>query len=158
MTVLFCCMQALLNSGCHAHLALSAAWDGDRQEAWRTASLCVRRFSPSGSTLLEGALCLLHACLALQLLLEPASKAAAGMVGELAVMQQDVAASGRSVDDASAWCEVLTDMLLSMLSQPSSLPREVASQAFRMTMPHQTRESLDLLIAVSFAYLLCKHI
>lgn len=151
MTVVFYSMQDLLSSGCRAHVALSAAWKDDQQKAWCSAALHVHRFSPRGSTPLEGALCLLHVCLALQLLLEPACKAASGMVGELAAMQEDVIAAGRAAGDSSAWCAALTDMLLSMLCQSSSLSREVASQAFRMTMPHQTRESLDLLIAVCCA-------
>lgn len=148
MTVLLCYMQALLSSGRRAHLALSATWDREQQAAWCSASLAVRHFSPSASTQLESALSLLHTSAALHLLLDPTSKAASGMVGELAVMQQDVTASVGSVDDTSTWCEVLTDMLLSLLCQPSSLHREVASQAFRMTMPHQTKQSLDLLVAV----------
>ena len=60
--VLFCFTQDLLNSGQHAHVALSAAWKADQREAWHTATLHIRRFSPSGSTPVEGVLCLLHVC------------------------------------------------------------------------------------------------
>lgn len=157
MTVLLCCLQALLSSGRHAHLALSATWDGEQQAAWCSASLVVHHFSPRGSTQLESALSLLRASAALHLLLDPTSKAASGMVGELAVMRQDITASVGSVDATSTWCEVLTDMLLSLLCQPSSLHREVASQAFRMTIPHQTRQSLDLLVAVRSYLSKCSH-
>ena len=148
-------MQALLSSGRHAHLALSAGWEGQQQEAWRTATLFVRHFSPGSSSSLEAALCLLHVCLALQLLLDPPSKAAAGMVGELAAMQKDLTTAGQGGGDTGTWCEALTDMLLSLLCQPSSLCREVASQVFRMTMAHQTRQSLELLIGVRMLVCVC---
>ena len=92
-------------------------------------SLCVSLslpLLPSGSTPLEGALCLLHVRLALQLLLEPASRATSGMVGELAAMQENVTTSGQATGDPCDWCEVLTNMLLNLLCQ-SSLSHEVAS-------------------------------
>ena len=151
-------MQALLSSGRHAHLALSAGWEGQQQEAWRTATLFVRHFSPGSSSSLEAALCLLHVCLALQLLLDPPSKTAAGMVGELAAMQKDLTTAGQGGGGTGTWCEALTDMLLSLLCQPSSLCREVASQVFRMTMAHQTRQSLELLIGVRMLVCVCVHV
>ena len=47
-----------------------------------------------------------------------------------------------------SWIEVLTDMLLSFLSQPSQLWRGVAEQVFRLVTSHVTSKCLHLILGV----------
>jgi len=48
-----------------------------------------------------------------------------------------------------AWIDVLTDLLLSLLSQPQNLPRVIVNLSFIQLIPHFTTTSLRLIIDVS---------
>lgn len=53
------------------------------------------------------------------------------------------------------WSEVLTDVLLGFLAQPSQLWRTLSKQVYRHISSHLTNEALQLIIKVSFDYVLC---
>lgn len=53
------------------------------------------------------------------------------------------------VDDGPAWIDVLTELLISMMSQQSRLTRSVARTVFRLLSQHVTKNALDLIINVS---------
>lgn len=48
------------------------------------------------------------------------------------------------------WVEVVTEMLLSLLSQESHLVRVVVTNVFKILSPHMTTPALDLVINVSY--------
>ncbi|XP_013379455.1 myb-binding protein 1A-like protein isoform X2 [Lingula anatina] len=55
---------------------------------------------------------------------------------------------GKAADGEPEWVEVITEILLSLLSQPSHLVRVVVSSVFRMLCPHMTTDALQLIIDV----------
>ena len=52
------------------------------------------------------------------------------------------------------WSEVLTDVLLGFLAQPSQLWRMLSKQAYRHISSHLTNEALQLIVKVSHSHLL----
>ena len=53
-----------------------------------------------------------------------------------------------AVDEEPHWSEVLTDLLLGCLAQPSQLWRILSKQVYRHISPHLTNEGLQLIIKV----------
>ena len=51
--------------------------------------------------------------------------------------------------DEPEWVEVVTEMLLSLLSQPSNAVRSVVTTVFAMLCPHITAGALQLILDVS---------
>jgi len=57
---------------------------------------------------------------------------------------------GEVEEDEPHWTEVLTDVLLGFLAQPSQLWRTLSKQTYRYFTPHLTEEALHLVIKVSY--------
>ena len=51
--------------------------------------------------------------------------------------------------DEPHWVEVLTEVLLSLLTQPSSLFRHVVDHVFTLLAPHLTLNALNMILEVS---------
>ena len=110
-------------------------------------SLLDKLSSEDGTSVKKG-LSLLVAYYALALLTGKTAQAT-GVLREIEVLYED------SHSEAShQWIEVLTDIILVMISDECGLCRKVASQVFRMTMLHQTQKSLALLIKVCVGVLM----
>ncbi|XP_029468530.1 myb-binding protein 1A isoform X2 [Rhinatrema bivittatum] len=54
----------------------------------------------------------------------------------------------RAADDKPAWVDVVVDILLSLLAQPSRLMRQVSKSVFSRICPHVTKRSLQLVLDV----------
>ena len=55
---------------------------------------------------------------------------------------------GEVKEDEPHWTEVLTDVLLGFLTQPSQLWRTLSKQTYRHFIPHLSEEALHLVIKV----------
>ena len=53
------------------------------------------------------------------------------------------------ISEEPHWVEVLTEVLLSLLTRPSSLFRHVVDQVFTILAPHLTRNALTMILEVS---------
>ncbi|XP_064612586.1 myb-binding protein 1A-like protein [Liolophura sinensis] len=94
---------------------------------------------------------MLYLHLSLQLLAEP--KDALEILKDLHICfeksQKKVKKSSKNKEgDDLAWIEVLTELLISMMSQESRLTRSVSRIVFRLLSQHVTKNALDLIINV----------
>ena len=53
------------------------------------------------------------------------------------------------ISEEPHWVEVLTEVLLSLLTRPSSLFRHVVDQVFTILAPHLTRNAITMILKVS---------
>jgi len=57
---------------------------------------------------------------------------------------------GEIKEDEPHWTEVLTDVFLGFLAQPSQLWRTLSKQTYRHFTPYLTEEALHLVVKVSY--------
>ena len=112
------------------------------KDTWSKAMSLLGKLSSGQSSSVQNGLAMMTAYYSL-LLVTAKSTQAVSLLREMEELYHDRQAEGSVV-----WIEVLTDMILGMLSDPTALCRRVAAQVFRMTMMHQTHSSISLLVKV----------
>ncbi|XP_070572411.1 myb-binding protein 1A-like protein [Ptychodera flava] len=147
-------VQLLKSEHCHPVSKLS----DKMMESWNMMLAAVRKIqkrTSKDSSLSEGyAFQLLYLHIGLQLFTEP--KQALGILEDLHGCQKKALQKRRSVrkkdtedeDEEPEWIEVVTEILLSLLSQPSHLLRVVVDNVFKIICPHLTRDALQILLDV----------
>lgn len=134
------------------HKVVSEMWTDKTEKAFRSAVKVIEKIQKKGKKRDEGSnqedkvFELLFCHMALQLFTEP--EQVVDILQELKACYEKQKSKSKKEDgsDEPHWVEVLTEVLLSLLTRPSSLFRHVVDHVFTLLAPHLTLNALNMIL------------